>query len=160
MKPTPKNAFDKTLSRLTRLEKQKDGHTVKEIGEKMRLTMQQHCGVFRNAKLLKKGIDQINQIAELSESTFIKDKSKVFNTARIEALELDNLVEVAMATIHSANARTESRGAHCRDDFTERDDANWLKHTLYSRQNNQISFKPVNLKPITVASFEPKTRVY
>ncbi len=160
LKPTPKNAFDKTLSRLTRLEKQKDGHTVKEIGEKMRLTMQQHCGVFRNAKLLKKGIDQINQIAELSESTFIKDKSKVFNTARIEALELDNLVEVAMATIHSANARTESRGAHCRDDFTERDDANWLKHTLYSRQNNQISFKPVNLKPITVASFEPKTRVY
>jgi len=160
LKPTPKNAFDKTLSRLTRLEKQKDGHTVKEIGEKMRLTMQQHCGVFRNAMLLKKGIDQINQIAELSESTFIKDKSKVFNTARIEALELDNLVEVAMATIHSANARTESRGAHCRDDFTERDDANWLKHTLYSRQNNQISFKPVNLKPITVASFEPKTRVY
>ena len=160
LKPTPNNAFDKTLSRLTRLEKQKDGHTVKEIGEKMRLTMQQHCGVFRNAKLLKKGIDQINQIAELSESTFIKDKSKVFNTARIEALELDNLVEVAMATIHSANARTESRGAHCRDDFTERDDANWLKHTLYSRQNNQISFKPVNLKPITVASFEPKTRVY
>lgn len=160
LKPTPKNAFDKTLSRLTRLEKQKDGHTVKEIGEKMRLTMQQHCGVFRNAELLKKGIDQINQIAELSESTFIKDKSKVFNTARIEALELDNLVEVAMATIHSANARTESRGAHCRDDFTERDDANWLKHTLYSRQNNQISFKPVNLKPITVASFEPKTRVY
>ena len=160
LKPTPKNAFDKTLSRLTRLEKQKDGHTVKEIGEKMRLTMHQHCGVFRNAELLKKGIDQINQIAELSESTFIKDKSKVFNTARIEALELDNLVEVAMATIHSANARTESRGAHCRDDFTERDDANWLKHTLYSRQNNQISFKPVNLKPITVASFEPKTRVY
>lgn len=160
IKPTPKNAFDKTLSRLNRLEKQTDGHTVKEIGESMRQSMQQHCGVFRNDTLLRKGIDQINRIAELSENTFIKDKSKVFNTARIEALELDNLVEVAMATIHSANARTESRGAHCRDDFTERDDTHWLKHTLYLRQNNQILFKPVNLKPITVDSFEPKKRVY
>lgn len=160
MKPTPKNAFDKTLSRLNRLEKQTDGYTVKEIGENMRYSMQKHCGVFRNDTLLKKGIDEINTIAKQSENSFIKDKSKVFNTARIEALELDNLIEVAMATIHSANARTESRGAHCRDDFTERDDTNWLKHTLYLRQNNEVSFKPVNLKPLTVDSFEPKKRVY
>lgn len=160
MKPTPKNAFDKTLSRLNRLEKQTDGYTVKEIGENMRYSMQKHCGVFRNDALLKKGIDEINTIAKQSENSFIKDKSKVFNTARIEALELDNLIEVAMATIHSANARTESRGAHCRDDFTERDDTNWLKHTLYLRQNNEVSFKPVNLKPLTVDSFEPKKRVY
>lgn len=160
MKPTPKNAFDKTLSRLNRLEKQTDGYTVKEIGENMRDSMQKHCGVFRNNSLLKKGIDEISLIAKQSENSFIKDKSKVFNTARIEALELDNLVEVAMATIHSANARTESRGAHCRDDFTERDDINWLKHTLYLRQNNEVSFKPVNLKPLTVDSFEPKQRVY
>ncbi len=160
MKPTPKNAFDKTLSRLNRLEKQTDGYTVKEIGENMRYSMQKHCGVFRNDALLKKGIDEINTIAKQSENSFIKDKSKVFNTARIEALELDNLIEVAMATIHSANARTESRGAHCRDDFTERDDTNWLKHTLYLRQNNEVSFKPVNLKPLTVDSFEPKKRIY
>ena len=160
MKPTPKNAFDKTLSRLNRLEKQTDGYTVKEIGENMRYSMQKHCGVFRNDTLLKKGIDEINTIAKQSENSFIKDKSKVFNTARIEALELDNLIEVAMATIHSANARTESRGAHCRDDFTERDDTNWLKHTLYLRQNNEVSFKPVNLKPLTVDSFEPKKRIY
>jgi len=160
MKPTPKNAFDKTLSRLNRLEKQTDGYTVKEIGENMRYSMQKHCGVFRNDTLLKKGIDEINTIAKQSENSFIKDKSKVFNTARIEALELDNLIEVAMATIHSANARTESRGAHCRDDFTERDDTNWLKHTLYLRQNNEVSFKPVNLKPLTADSFEPKKRVY
>lgn len=160
MKPTPKNAFDKTLSRLNRLEKQTDGYTVKEIGENMRYSMQKHCGVFRNDTLLKKGIDEINTIVKQSENSFIKDKSKVFNTARIEALELDNLIEVAMATIHSANARTESRGAHCRDDFIERDDTNWLKHTLYLRQNNEVSFKPVNLKPLTVDSFEPKKRVY
>ena len=160
MKPTPKNAFDKTLSRLNRLEKQTDGYTVKEIGENMRYSMQKHCGVFRNDTLLKKGIDEINTIVKQSENSFIKDKSKVFNTARIEALELDNLIEVAMATIHSANARTESRGAHCRDDFTERDDTNWLKHTLYLRQNNEVSFKPVNLKPLTADSFEPKKRVY
>ena len=90
----------------------------------------------------------------------IKDKSKVFNTARIEALELDNLKEVATATMISAEARRESRGAHARNDFPERDDVKWLKHTLYFSENNRLDYKPVRLKPLTVESFPPKARTY
>ncbi|HSN38656.1 MAG TPA: succinate dehydrogenase/fumarate reductase flavoprotein subunit, partial [Burkholderiales bacterium] len=91
---------------------------------------------------------------------YIKDKSKVFNTARIEALELENLVETAVATMISAEARKESRGAHDRSDFHQRDDAGWLKHTLWYKESNRLDYKPVKLKPLTVESFEPKARVY
>jgi succinate dehydrogenase / fumarate reductase, flavoprotein subunit len=83
-----------------------------------------------------------------------------FNTARVEALELDNLMEVAVATMHAANNRTESRGAHAREDFGERDDVNWLSHSLFYKENNRLAYKPVRLKPQTVESFEPKKRVY
>ena len=89
-----------------------------------------------------------------------KDKSNVFNTARVEALELDNLIEVALSTMISANARQESRGAHDRSDFPARDDVNWMKHTLWFKDGNRLEYKPVQLKPMTVESFEPKARVY
>ena len=84
----------------------------------------------------------------------------MFNTARVEALELDNLIEVAMATMVSAEARTESRGAHARDDFPDRDDDNWLKHTLCFNEGRRLDYKPVRLKPLTVESFAPKARTY
>ena len=99
-------------------------------------------------------------VAEFSQRTFIGDKSKVFNTARVEALELDNLVETAMATIVSAEARKESRGAQSRADFPERDDKNWMKHTLWYKEGNRLAYKPVHLKPMTVETFEPKVRTY
>jgi len=99
-------------------------------------------------------------VAERAKSTFITDKSKVFNTARVEALELDNLIEVALSTMISANARQESRGAHDRSDFPNRDDVNWMKHTLWYKEGNRLEYKPVQLKPMTVESFEPKPRVY
>ena len=90
----------------------------------------------------------------------VGDKSKVFNTARVEALELDNLIETAKATIVSAEARKESRGAHAHRDFEERDDANWMKHSLWYSDNNRLDYKPVNLKPLTVESFIPKKRTF
>jgi len=159
-KPLPADAFDKTLSRLNRLDVQSQGESVKDVGTALRETMQTHCGVFRFPELLLEGVNQINQVAERAKNTVIKDKSQVFNTARVEALELDNLVEVALATMHAAEARTESRGAHAREDFSERDDKNWLTHSLYYREGHRLAYKPVRLKPQTVESFEPKARVY
>ncbi|NOU24028.1 MAG: succinate dehydrogenase flavoprotein subunit [Methylotenera sp.] len=159
-KPLPSDAFDKTLARLNRLDTQTQGESVKDVGTALRQTMQTHCGVFRFPDLLQEGVGEIDQVAERAKNTVIKDKSQVFNTARVEALELDNLVEVALATMHAAEARTESRGAHAREDFAERDDKNWLKHSLYYRDGNRLAYKPVRLKPQTVESFEPKARVY
>ncbi len=159
-KPLPADAFDKTLARLNRLDVQSQGESVKDVGTALRETMQTHCGVFRFPGLLHEGVNQMNQVAERAKNTVIKDKSQVFNTARVEALELDNLVEVALATMHAAEARTESRGAHAREDFSERDDKNWLTHSLYYREGHRLAYKPVRLKPQTVESFEPKARVY
>jgi succinate dehydrogenase / fumarate reductase flavoprotein subunit len=158
-KTLPANAADATLARIARLE-HATGESVTEVGDAIRDTMQNHCGVFRFPDDLAQGVTKIDAVAKRVQHITIKDKSKVFNTARVEALELDNLIEVAVATMHSANARTESRGAHAREDYAERDDANWLTHTLFSKENNTLRYKPVNLKPQTVDSFEPKKRVY
>jgi succinate dehydrogenase / fumarate reductase flavoprotein subunit len=159
-KPLPSDAADKTLVRLNRLDMQTEGESVKDVGAALRQTMQTHCGVFRFPDLLQAGVKAIDEVAERARHTIIKDKSQVFNTARVDALELDNLVEVALATMHAAEARTESRGAHAREDFSQRDDEQWLKHSLYYRENNRLAYKTVRLQPLTVASFEPKTRVY
>ena len=159
-KPLPANAEDRTMSRLVRLERQKDGENVAQVGAALAKTMQTNCGVFRFEDMLQQGVEKILQVGERIGRTEIKDKSKVFNTARIEALELDNLKEVATATMISAEARRESRGAHARNDFPERDDVKWLKHTLYFSENNRLDYKPVRLKPLTVESFPPKARTY
>ncbi len=159
-KELSKDATDKTQARLARLENKRDGERVYEVGTALRKTMQNYCGVFRFADDLAAGVVKISEVAERVANTEIKDKSKVFNTARIEALELDNLIEVAIATMVSAEARTESRGAHSREDFTERDDVNWLKHTLFFSEDKHLDYKPVRLKPLTVESFPPKARTY
>jgi succinate dehydrogenase / fumarate reductase flavoprotein subunit len=122
--------------------------------------MQAHCGVFRFPDDLRSGVEKVKAIAEKAGRTFIADKSKVFNTARVEALELENLVESAMATVVSAEARKESRGAHTREDFPERDDVNWMKHTLWFKEGNRLDYKPVHLKPISVEPMQPKVRTY
>ena len=153
-------SLDKSLARLARLDDQKDGESVAQVGEALRKTMQEHCGVFRFPDLLKEGVAKISEIAERIDHTEIKDKSKVFNTARVEALELSNLAEVALATMVSAESRNESRGAHARDDFSMRDDNKWLKHTLYFSEGRRLDYKPVRLKPLTVESFPPKARTY
>ena len=159
-KSLPADATDRPLARLARLAGQKQGESVAAVGAAMRDVMQTHCGVFRFPDLLAEGVQKICAVAERVKSTAIKDHSKVFNTARVEALELDNLMEVAQATMHAAAAREESRGGHARDDFPLRDDDKWLKHSLYFSEGNKLDYKPVRLKPLTVESFPLKARVY
>jgi succinate dehydrogenase / fumarate reductase, flavoprotein subunit len=156
----PKDAADRALARLARLDSAKSGENVHEVGAELRRTMQLHCGVFRFPDSLAEGVRKINEVAQRAGSLYFKDKSKVFNTARVEALELENLVEVAVSTMVSAHARQESRGAHDRSDFPNRDDAQWMKHTFWYKEGNRLEYRPVNLKPLTVESFEPKARVY
>ena len=160
MPDLPKDATDKTMARLARLDSASSGERVSDVGAEMRRTMQAHCGVFRFPDSMAEGVRKILAVAERANNTYIQDKSKVFNTARIEALELDNLIEVALSTMISANARRESRGAHDRSDFPNRDDVNWMKHTLWFTEGHRLDYKPVQLKPMTVESFEPKVRVY
>jgi len=156
----PKDAGELTRSRVARLDSNADGERVVDVLGDLRRAMQAHCGVFRFPDDLQKGVEKVKEIAARALRTFIKDKSKTFNTARVEALELDNLVETALATIVSAEARKESRGAQARDDFPERDDKNWMKHTLWYKEGNRLAYKPVHLKPMTVEAFEPKKRTY
>jgi succinate dehydrogenase / fumarate reductase, flavoprotein subunit len=156
----PKDAGDATLARIARLDGATSGERVSELGADLRRVMQSHCGVFRFPDGLTEGVRKVLEIAERAGRTFIQDKSRVFNTARVEAFELENLVETAVSTMISAEARRESRGAHDRSDCPERDDVNWLKHTLWYKEGNRLEYKPVKLKPLTVEAFEPKARVY
>ena len=159
-KDLPKDAADRSLARLARLDNQTQGESVPEVGAAMRKAMQAHCGIFRFPDLLAEGVKKIREIADRAGRTQIKDKSKVFNTARVEALELDNLIEVARASMVSAQARMESRGAHDRADHHQRDDVNWLKHTLWYKDGDRLEYKPVHMKPLTARTIEPKVRTY
>jgi succinate dehydrogenase / fumarate reductase flavoprotein subunit len=159
-KDLPGDAADGALARLERLENQRNGENVYQVANDMRRAMQAHCGVFRFPDLLDEGVRKIREIAARAERTEIKDHSKTFNTARVEALELDNLVEVARASMMSAHARQESRGAHDRADFPKRDDANWLKHSLWFKDGDRLEYKAVHLQPLTATTFEPKVRTY
>jgi succinate dehydrogenase / fumarate reductase, flavoprotein subunit len=163
-KRLPKDAADLPLSRLARLEGAAAGNgageRTQDVCAALRKTMQAHCGVFRNNELLTSGVSKVMELAERTKRIAIGDKSRVFNTARVEALEVDNLIESAKATIVSAQARQESRGAHARSDFEHRDDVNWLRHTLWQSDGNRLSYKPVHMKPLTVDSFPPKARTF
>jgi succinate dehydrogenase / fumarate reductase, flavoprotein subunit len=154
------NSGEATLERLAKLEGSTTGENTQEVANDIRKTMQAHCGVFRSTERMDAGVVKIAELTERAKNVAIKDKSKVFNTARVEALELANLVESANATMVSAAARKESRGAHAHKDFSGRDDANWMKHTLWYSEGNRLDYKGVNLKPLTVESFVPKVRTF
>ena len=159
-KDLPANAADGALARLARLENATSGERVAEVSADLRKTMQAHCGVFRNQQLLSEGVSKVMELEQRVQRIAITDKSTTFNTARVEALEVDNLIETAKATVVSADARRESRGAQARSDYPTRDDVNWLKHTLWHRDGNRLEFKPVNMKPLSVEAFPPKARTY
>jgi succinate dehydrogenase / fumarate reductase flavoprotein subunit len=159
-KPLPPDAGDASLARLARLDAATAGERVADVGNELRKTMQSHCGVFRNEQLLAEGVAKVTELEARVARVAIGDHSRTFNTARVEALELDNLIEVAKATIVSALARHESRGAQARSDYPSRDDVHWLKHTLWYREGNRLDYKPVHLTPLSVESFPPKARTY
>ena len=166
----PADAADRTLERLNQLDNSKDGVYAQDIAGEIRQSMQTHAGVFRTQKSMDEGVTKINAIRDKVASVTLKDKSKVWNTARMEALEVDNLIEVAQATMTSAAARKECRGAHTVYDYERpaddaecplgRNDKEWMKHTLWDSASNSLSYKPVNLKPLTVESVPPKVRTF
>ena len=150
----------KVVEKMKRFDQQGSGdETVAGIRNELKQTMEEHCSVFRNKEILKQGVDKVEQLAQRMNNVKIDDQSFTFNTAKVEAFELENLMACALATIHSAYAREESRGAHSRTDFTERDDKSWMRHSLYSFESG-LDYKPVRTRPLSVESFPPKPRVY
>jgi len=151
---------DKALERLNLLNSSTEGEQVPVLKERMQQNMQNNFGVFRREDLMLKGIGELNDSREEVENIYLQDKSATFNTARIEALEMQNLFEVAEATAITANERKESRGAHARDDYPDRDDDGWLKHSIYFSKTKEVSKRDVNFRPNTVQAFQPEVRTY
>ncbi len=168
--PLPNNVLKNTSERLQVLQNSSEGENAQDVADAIREVMQQHAGVFRTQALMDEGVKQILALAPRVKNLHLKDKSKVFNTARIEALEVENLYEVAKATMISAAARTECRGAHTVVDYEEaadhptyangRRDDEWMKHTLWYSSDNRLQYKPVRQKPLTVEEIPPKPRTF
>ncbi len=159
-RPLPDAVVDQAAARLARWDRKGEGESVAAVKAELRKLMEDHCSVFRTREVMAEGVEKLKALRERIEGVRLKDHSRTFNTARIEALELDNLMDVGMATLCSALYREESRGAHSRIDFPKRNDAEWMKHSLYQREGDRMDFKPVRTKPLTVDSFPPKERVY
>jgi succinate dehydrogenase / fumarate reductase flavoprotein subunit len=169
-KALPAGAADLSQARLARLQSSASGEYAQDVANDLRQTMQNHAGVFRTQALMDEGVVKVKALAERAKSIHLGDKSNVFNTARVEALEVDNLMECALATMVAAAARHECRGAHTVAEYERpiddpqapngRNDAEWLKHSLFYSQGNRLAYKPVNLKPQTVESIPPKVRTF
>ena len=152
--------IEMSMSRLARMNESTSGESVPVLRKELQTIMQNHFGVFRKGEFMQEGIKKLEELRQRIDNVHLTDKSNTFNTARIEALELENLFEVARATAISAEARPESRGAHARDDFRERDDENWLCHSLYFPEDKKVGKRGVNFSPKTVDTFEPSVRSY
>ena len=152
--------IEESLETLIRIQETKKGESVFNLRSEMQNVMQNYFGVYRNEDLMKEGTSKLEEITERTKNIHLNDKSDQFNSERVEVLEYLNLLDIANATAYSALERKESRGAHAREDFPERDDENWLCHSLFFKDNNRVSKRAVNLKPKTVETFKPKPRVY
>ena len=152
--------IEESLETLIRIQETEKGESVFQLRSEMQSIMQNYFGVYRNEDLMKEGTKKLEEITERTKNIHLNDKSDQFNSERVEVLEYLNLLDIANATAYSALERKESRGAHAREDFPERDDENWLCHSLFFKENNRVSKRAVNLKPKTIETFEPKPRVY
>ncbi|MEP1596316.1 MAG: succinate dehydrogenase flavoprotein subunit [Halieaceae bacterium] len=160
MRDASDSDLEQANSRLEKLNSSTGGENVADLRKELQNTMQNHFGVFRNGEFMREGIKKLSDLRERIATARLDDKSNAFNTARIEALELQNLFEVAEATAITAEGRDESRGAHARDDFQERDDENWLCHSMYYPGDKRVGKRSVNFTPKTVDTFVPKIRTY
>jgi len=160
LKKSSEEDINRALKRLNNLNASKQGKQTASLKREMQENMQNNFGVFRREDLMEKGIKDLANTREEVENMYLEDKSTIFNTARVEALEMQNLFEVAEATAITANERRESRGAHARVDYPERDDNNWLKHSIYFSSTKSVLKRDVNFRPNMVKAFQPEERKY